>query len=430
MLRRIPLYVIILIFLFMTEGFCQEFTDYQYWEETSAGNNFGVGARAMGMGGAQIATANDASALVYNPACLAKIKRIEFSGGMTHQRLKNETGFAGRFQPSNPYFANESIIQSNTRFSSANIVLPVPTYRGSLVFALGVNRMKSFDRAFHSVYIDPSTGTTDLDASILETGGINMWSLGGAMDLSPSISIGATINYWDGEDDIIQEYYIPPNDKLGYEVWEKNHYLDSYSGLNAKLGFLVQPNRFLSVGGIIDFPTKYTIDQEYSFYYDSLNITSPDPGYTEEYTALGEYDLTHPYSFGAGVALAFKYVTFAGDIYYSDWAQMGGKGVDEKLIKENYQEVFRWHLGAEFVMPELSTTVRAGYYVDPIPFKTVYLEKDRRYLTFGAGFLIDQVLTLDIAWNHSFYEFRDDWSQFIKESYSTDKIFVSLAYRL
>lgn len=428
MCRKVSLYIVFFILVFSAGAFSQEFTDYKIWEEASSGNFFGVGARAMGMGGAQIATANDASALVYNPACLAKIKRIEFSGGMTHQRLKNETGFTGRFQSPSEYFANESMTQSNTRFSSANIVLPVPTYRGSLVFALGVNRMKSFDRAFHSVLVDASTGTTELDASILETGGVSMWSLGGAMDLSPSISVGAAINYWDGEDDVIQEYYLPLINKFGYEIWENNHYLDSYSGWNAKIGFLVQPNKFLSVGGVIDFPTKFTIQQEYSFYYDSLNV--PGSEYIEEYTALGEYDLTHPYSLGAGAALAFKNMTFEGDIYYTDWAQMGGKGVDEKLIKENYHDVFRWHLGAEFVLPELSTTVRAGYYVDPIPFKTVYLEKDRRYLTFGAGFLIDQVLTLDIAWNHGFYEFRDDWDQYIKEAYTTDKIFISLAYRL
>jgi len=429
MLRKVSLYVILAFLLFVTKGLGQEFTDYQIWEEASAGNFFGVNARAMGMGGAQIATSNDASALVYNPACLAKIKRIEFSGGMTHQRLKNETARLEReYDAVWPYFLNESITQSNTRFSSANIVLPVPTYRGGLVFALGVNRMKSFDRAFHSVLFDPSTGTTDLDASIIETGGINMWSLGGAIDLSPSISVGATINYWDGEDDILQEYYIPPSSKIDYEVWEQNHYLDSYSGWNAKLGFLVQPNKFLSLGGVIDFPTKFTIDQEYSFFLDSLDIIEGE--FIFEDTRFGQYELTHPYSLGGGAALTFKYVTLAGDIYYTDWAQMEGKGVDNKLIKENYQEVLRWHLGAEFVMPEFSTKVRIGYYENPIPFKSVYLERDRRYFTFGAGFLIDQVLTLDIAWNHGFHEFRDGRDQFIKESYTKDKFLISLAYRL
>ncbi|MFH0931041.1 MAG: outer membrane protein transport protein [Candidatus Zixiibacteriota bacterium] len=431
MLRKIPLYTVFLILLFITDGFSQEFTDYQIWEEASAGNFFGVGARAMGMGGAQIATADDASALVYNPALLTKIKRIEFSGTMSHQRLKNETGFIESPRENvGPYFQNQSITQTNTRFSSANIVLPVPTYRGGLVFALGFNRMKSFDRAFHSILVDSDNVTTLFDASVLETGGINMWSLGGAIDLSPNISVGGAVNYWQGEDDYLQDYYLlNPNKLSGYEIWEKNRYLDSYSGWNGKLGFSVQPNKYLSLGAVVDFPTKFSIDQDYSFYLDSLNATR-DTVWVYEDEQFGHYDLTHPYSFGAGTALSFKYFTLAGDVYYTDWSQMEGKGVDNKLIKENYQEVVRWHIGAEVVMPEFSTKFRVGYYVDPIPFKTVYLETDRRYFTLGAGFLIDQVMTLDIAWNHGFHEFRDSREQFIKEAYTTDKFFVGLAYRL
>ncbi len=427
MLRNISLYTIFLSLFFISTGFSQEFTGYQIWEEASAGNFFGVGARAMGMGGAQIATADDASALVYNPALLAKIKRIEFSGAMSHQRLKNETGFTGNFQPISSFFQKENITQSNTRFSSANIVLPVPTYRGGLVFALGFNRMKSFDRAFHSVSVDPSTGTTDLDASVLETGGINMWSFGGALDLSPNISIGGVVNYWQGDDEILQERHWLPSSKINYELWWKDRYLDNYSGWNGKLGFSVQPNKYLSLGAVVDFPTKFSIDQDI-FLYDSL-ITI-DSEVVNEKSELWHYDLTHPYSFGAGTALSFKYFTLAGDIYYTDWSQMEGKGVDNKRIKENYQEVVRWHLGAEVVMPEFSTKFRVGYYVDPIPFKSVYLDTDRRYFTLGAGFLIDQVMTLDIAWNHGFYEFRDGWKDFVKEAYTTDKIFVGLAYRL
>ena len=253
-----------------------------------------------------------------------------------------------------------------------------------------------------------------------------MWSLGGALDLSPNISIGAALNYWNGDDDLLQEYHIPPSSILDDDLTYTYRYLDSYSGWNVKLGLLIQPYKFLSLGGVIDFPTKFTIDQ-------SLDTTVAIFGeIVEEGTLLSYYELTHPYSLGGGAALTFKYVTLAGDIYYTDWTQMKpkAKNVDNILYKENYHNVFRWHIGAEFVMPELSTKVRIGYYEDPIPFKTVYLEKDRRYFTLGAGFLIDQVMTLDIAWNHGFHEFRDDWDQMIKESYTKDKIFVSLAYRL
>jgi long-subunit fatty acid transport protein len=419
---RIFLSTVFLILFLTSTIFSQEIDrNYLQVEEPSAGNFFGVGARAMGMGGAQIATANDASGLVYNPARLAKVKRIEFSGGMTHQRLNNETGSIGNVQPLSPYYLNESITQSNTRFSSANIVLPVPTYRGGLVFALGFNRMKSFDHAFHSTSIYPIDNTIALDALALETGGINMWSFGGAIDLSPNISVGGAVNYWKGQDDYLQEYDLPP-----LLVTERNRYLYNYSGWNAKLGFSVDASKFLSIGATIDFPTKFSIDQDFSFNYDTA-------GFVQEYEELGHYDLTHPYSFGVGAALNFKYVTLAGDINITDWSQLKPKaraGVDDRLYKEIYQEVTRWHLGAEFNMPELATKLRIGFYEDPIPFKSVYLKTDRRYFTLGAGVLIDQVMTLDVAWNHGINEFRDNFSQMIKESYTSDKFFVSLAYRL
>jgi len=433
MLGRIFLSAAFLILFLTSAIFSQEIDrNYLQVEEASAGNFFGVGARAMGMGGAQIATANDASGLVYNPARLTKVKRIEFSGGMTHQRLNNETGFIGNVQPLSSYNQNQSITQSNTRFSSANIVLPVPTYRGGLVFALGFNRMKSFDHAFHSTFIDPTTGAIGLDALALETGGINIWSFGGAIDLSPNISIGGAVNYWQGQDDYLQEYYIQPSIKFESEIRERNRYLYDYSGWNAKLGLSVDATKYLSLGASIDFPTKFSIDQDFSFYYDSTDAISRDRVIIES-EEFGHYDLTHPYSFGAGAALSFKYVTLAGDIYFTDWSQLKPQaraGVDNRLYKEIYQEVTRWHLGAEFTMPELASKIRIGFYEDPIPFKSVYLKTDRRYFTLGAGFLIDQVMTLDVAWNHGINEFRDNFSQMIKESYTSDKFFVSLAYRL
>ncbi|MGB2979704.1 MAG: hypothetical protein WBC77_00455, partial [Candidatus Zixiibacteriota bacterium] len=89
-------------------------------DEAAAGNFFVIGARALGMGGAHIAVASDATALVYNPAGLARITRIEFSGGLTHQRMSNETIFGSR--PQTIVGLDDGRLQNNTRFSSANVV--------------------------------------------------------------------------------------------------------------------------------------------------------------------------------------------------------------------------------------------------------------------------------------------------------------------
>ena len=66
-------------------------------EEIAIGNTFGAGARTMGMGGAFLGVADDFTALYWNPAGLAQIKKFEFFGGFSHSELDAETQFtAGR----------------------------------------------------------------------------------------------------------------------------------------------------------------------------------------------------------------------------------------------------------------------------------------------------------------------------------------------
>jgi hypothetical protein len=58
------------------------------------------------------------------------------------------------------------------------------------------------------------------------------------------------------------------------------------------------------------------------------------------------------------------------------------------------------------------------------------VKKDRSFFTTGIGFLIDQVMTLDIAWAHGTWEIQDFLTFGMIEKYTTDRLFVSFAYRL
>jgi long-subunit fatty acid transport protein len=386
--------------------------------EPTAGNFFIVGARALGMGGAHLALASDATALVYNPAGLARVTRIEFSGGLTHQRWDSQTGWAlsGKF---------DGPAQNNTRFSSAGVVLPVPTYRGSLVLALGVNRIKSFDssRQFFNITSDQEESEIEL-----ESGGIHLWSLGAAVDISPNISVGGAINWWSGKGDYTWLYerieFLPP----GYSIKHDDRIVDRYGGFNAKLGVRIQPNKFLVLAGTIDSPVTLTIEED----FDSLTVLD---GQTYAGGWSSEYKVSLPFSLGAGAALSLNNFTLAGDVHYTDWTQMEYKRVEDiaesnRQIKRTYTDAFRFHLGAEYLIPQISTSLRAGFYRDPLPYKSLYVKKNRTFFTAGVGFLIDQVMTLDVAWAHGSWELRDFIAEGLTEKYTADRIFVSVAYRL
>jgi long-subunit fatty acid transport protein len=394
--------------------------------EPTAGNFFGVGARAMGMGGASIACSMDATALVYNPAGLARIQRIELSGGLTHQRLNNKTGGLSFGAPR----FNESFLQSNTRFSSTNVALPVPTYRGSLVLAFGVNRLDSFDGTLH--YVNPEMSNSFIRS---ESGGLYAWSLGGAVDLSPQVSVGVTANLWRGKYDytLLADSTYSEIDGLWSYRWN-DAITDRYSGWNAKLGTRIQPNKFLIFGATIETPVTYTIDEEWAQMSDTVFYSPERPSVSYQDDGVSKYKFTLPFQMGFGVAFNLNNAVLAADVNYADWTQMEYKRLADRpeanrVIKEIYKEVLRWHVGAEYTFPRLGASIRAGYYENPLPSKFPLIKSDRRYMTFGFGILIDQVTTVDLAFVRGTWQVDNPYED-LASKYTANQIFLSLAYRL
>ena len=393
------------VFIFFTTGYAQGFGTV---DEATAGNFFVVGARALGMGGAYTAVANDGMALIYNPAGLARNSRIEFSGTLTHQRINNHTDIGYGFNDGRPL--------NNTRFSSGNVVLPVPTYRGSLVLAFGVNRVKSFDKAMQ---FSSNDGVNTSRAIESQSGGLYLWSFGAGVDVSPNISVGGALNLWTGKESY-SWYHV--DSSSAHTTIIDDMIKDRYTGFNAKLGVRIQPNKYLVIGGTIDSPVTYTIKED-------VTQTTNQEGDSWN----SEYKISLPFSLGAGVAFSFGNLILAGDINYTDWTQMEYKRYEfiadaNRRIKDVYTDALRWHLGSEFLIPQISTMLRAGFYRDPLPYQSQWIIKNRNFFTTGVGFLIDQVMTLDIAWAHGSWETWDvEWN--LAEKYTTNQIYLSTAYR-
>ncbi len=425
-----------LFFLFLTSSGLAQPEQLGVFVEPSAANFFGFDARVMAMGGAALANATSGSATNYNPAALARIHRIELSLGLSHQRSRNNTEAGPPLTvpvgPGSSVVPTERII-NNTRFNSAWVVLPVPTYRGSLVFGLSGVRAKNFDRAFQRRTFDSTSATTfrRTFVSERESGGLYAWSVGGAVDMSPNVSLGATLTLWSGTDDFASSGSIdsaaggPPGSFRFADNIE-----DRYTGFTAKVGALVQPNRMLTLGFTVDSPSWFSIDEDKIFRQtDSTGqlVESPQP--------LFEYDLVHPFAFGAGAKLNLAGLTLAGDLGFSDWSQLEYKNTaDARLqsdsLQQNYRDVLRINLGAEYAFPATGLSLRAGFMSDPLPFKSSVVKTNRKFFTFGAGFLVDQVLTLDAAVILGDFGFNNYGNFSYLEKYNLTRVFVTAAWRL
>ena len=383
---------------------------------------FGVGARAMGMGGTGIAVAEDFSALYWNPAGLAQVRRIEFSGGLSHQN----------YQAANTYYGTtERDSENNTRMNSIGMVFPVPTYRGSLVFAIGGGRVENFDALFVQQGYVPASAPAPNDrleyGREVQSGGLFAWSLGGAVDVSPTLSLGAALTLLDGDydydwdaffADINNVYNSPPND------FDTTYIHDTktvdFDGVGLQIGGLLRLNRFLRAGMTIHSPVTYDLSGETEERTWDVYDDGTFESYTDRY--YFENEISTPWEFGFGLAWSVPTVLLAGDLRFADWSQMKFNGQPLR----DYDETLSWSLGGEYVLPRLGVKLRAGYASDPIAFNVPEVVEDRDQYSLGAGFLVGQVMTLDVAW------VKSSWKTILEqltEKREVERLFLSLAYR-
>jgi hypothetical protein len=398
------------------------------FQETINSSFFGVDARAMGMGNTGVVSSRDGSALVYNPANLARIRRIEFRGGLSHVRRSNNTDIVS----GGDTFSDERDL-NKTRISALSLVLPVPTYRGSMVFGLGLHRVNSFDRAYGAQIPEPDWPQYETSRGReLETGGLWKWTAAGAMDISPRVAAGLSLHLLTGEDDYGWTRVYSNGNPTETAIYRKSINND-YIGLGATAGLNFAVSHEVSVGFAVETPT-YLEAEEY--FYEEEEYANNDTIYYDE--AYSDYSIRRPFVFGFGVSGSFDRLLLVGDLHYTDWSQLEFNydldalpdEREDQFIQDYFKEAVSLHLGGEYLFPEQGINVRAGYTYDPLPFDEEFIESQRQYLTVGAGFLIDRVMTVDLAYVHGGYELRNaDPGSFFAD-YDTRKIFVTFAYRM
>ena len=400
-------------------------------EEVSIGNTFGVGARAMGMGGAFLAVADDFTALYWNPAGLAQIKKFELFGGFAHSEMDAETQFTGgRITEAD---------RSKTRPNAIGLVYPLYTARGGVALALGYNRPQNFDSEIAIKGLDPSSGMVfsglDVDETEIDSGGIGVWSFGAGVFISKNILLGGSMDFWYGSsfnelDSTANDIRNVDIDLAGFAIHDT---VDrKYMGLGGRVGLLARAGEHVTFGLTAMFPVDLEVDevwrQETEVTFDDGGIeTDVDEG------ATPLFDIERPFEFGGGVAVKLleKRLTLAGDLQFTDWTQTEysrppAEDVSSRDFEEFYDNTVQIRLGAEYRIPEIETSVRVGYFRDPIPFEGKDIDKERDFLTVGVGKIFDQVIKLDIAY------MRGSWEQSstsLIEDQTTNRIFVSAAYR-
>jgi len=189
------------------------------------------------------------------------------------------------------------------------------------------------------------------------------------------------------------------------------------------------------------------VNEDYNS-YESLNNSD-----TSYYDYI-EYKVRKPLVLSGGISAQFNNAEVTADLDYTDWSQLeyGGNSEMETYnndIKSYYTDVLRIRLGGEYVFPRAGLSLRAGYFRDPLPIKSSFINKNRNGFTLGAGILLDQVMTIDLAFVHGSYGRNSDffyaniydntdsdapiwtgtYNLVVDEDISYNRLFLTAAYR-
>lgn len=424
-------------------------------------NEEGFGTRALAMGGAYTALANDYAGIYWNPAGLGSIDKTVIHAELSHLQFSNDALYMGNLTSNNQGF---------TKLKSLGFVMPLPTSQGSFVIAGGFNRVLDYDdhlyfEGFGDVSNDIGFEIEDDNGDIYfylfdqgvyrqeevrSEGSLRQWSLGGALALSPNFTIGLTTSLVHGkekynfgfsqfdDDDLYYEY---PGDFDEYTV--NQYLLSDYYALNLKLGGMVDLNNMLRVGGVITFPSTYYVEETHSF-SDNLYFDDGTDDPTED-SGNWDYRVKTPFIFDAGIAFTNKLITLSASARYRDWSQtrfeVSEYELDDQdyrsIISENnylardYDQTLEYRLGGEVTLPGLNTKLRAGYTLIPSSLRDS--NADRITYSAGVSFKVDKNVSLDISYLKRDWT-RDSWDIYtpagVNENIETHKILVGLTYNL
>jgi len=428
------------------------------------------------MGGAYIGVASDYSAIYWNPAGLAQETRGEFSAGLSYLNTKDDGTF----------FGNSIGTENNvTNVNTLGIVHPVPVRRGSLVLAFGYHRQGNFasglefngynpnssiiqsyapngetypsdlsDNLAYQLYladldtltgrfISPIVDRLTQRGTVTESGGLNNWSMAGAVDIAPNTSVGLTVTYVAGsyrydrsytEEDSKDLYTVFPYDFARLDVED---FIESdISGVNARFGLMYRvPERF-RFGLTVKTPTAFTVKETYG----TSASARFDDGDKKTYTSDGtvEYDVRTPWVLGAGASVILHDLVLSADAEFTDWTSMefANANSDLLLMNKDIMSTFRstWELrfGGEYEIPGSGFRLRAGYGLRPSPYKGDPSDFDRKTISAGAGMLLGGSVMLDLAYtNSSWKNYRSNYdaTSRVDESITWNTFLATLSYR-
>lgn len=370
----------------------------------------GDGARAMGTGGAFIAIADDATAVSYNPAGLAQLLQPEGSIGIQglsrEQTFTGATGQGGGFPTT---FEDTSNQDRHVRPSFVSYT--IPWKRGGLNRSLLFSYQRMFDFTYDSSvrYLATTAGgatTQAISQGVHQTGGIDLYSMAFAAELSQRILLGISLNAWQGR---WQFGSTSSRTTSGVsQVFDSNLTQDSaFRGTNANLG-LIWRSDWVNLGLVYRSP--FTATYTFTDQYDHVDATTGMP--LQEGTPSTAASVKWPETLGWGIGLHLgPRLQVTSDWTETPWSKaryagngttMDGRNWFDYQVQSAIPDVRSTRAGIEWIALARGAVViplRIGVFREPQPIVDDRTQQQRILRGWTAGFgLKVRDMTVDVAY--------------------------------
>lgn len=403
---------------------------FQPVEIASSPNPVGSGARALGMGGAFIAVADDATAASWNPAGLIQLETPEISivGACSH-RIASTTCHGG---------ACKEFPQHDTRFdlNYLSAAYPFAAFRRNWIVSLNFQHLYDFNQtdAFERRLLDDSGGAV-LDlmerGDFRQKGGFQCISPALAVQITPSLSVGLTLNFWSiglSDNGYTSQYDIEAHGSLqiggistpvAVSYRESNRYRLQGArfslrnpfhcrNINYHVGVLWHLSRAFTLGAVLKAPFDARMAHDVHLKTQTFISGVETPLQTRQSEIVA---LRMPMAYGAGLAWRIHdSVTLDLDAYRTHWDDFiltDGAGHSMSPISRQDPAVStiapttQVRLGAEYLWIRNRTVIpfRAGTFYDPEPARNG--PDDFFGFSLGTGLAWGPVV-YDIAYQYRF----------------------------
>lgn len=332
-----------------------------------------IAARPMALGGSYTAVASDASALYYNPAGLSAVKKHEFSLSLERSVLNGKDKAGG--------YGAVSQRQEDLRIQSLAWLMPVPTVRGGLTFALGYYRPRTFsDLISYEDSLSASRGAYAYRAE----GALDHYRAAMGIDIAPDLTFGLAAGYVSGSEQI----RISDSGEVGY--------LRNYDGFNLEPSLMFKFSPRLRMGFSLVLWEKFFNLEEV---YEEEGV-----GNSEE-----NYQVRHPFQVKSGLAYQGDDYLLAADVRLNGFSQYRFGSKDASVLeKAGYKDEMILSVGGERFIRPANLVVRGGYTLNTLPETAFDPTYDLHRVSAGVGFLFSGSLAMDLAYSYSFWGLGGD----------------------